>query len=292
MYGESSARRTIGVVAVLATLLAVLTLAGCGDSPYKAAAKAIVQQLTTTADVLQAQAESAGATTPGSTDEQIAALAAMQEAATGMIAAVAKADADLRALTPPDVAAEAFQSAYLSDLKDYSDNLKTFTGTVEYMGASLDALKGVVPEAGEAGVWTDIADVAQAGLNAGNVAQIAGLLDTATPRLAETAQKWEVLVPVDEAQAEHQAILTDLQKVHDTVARMSALARIAAGTGSETPLSELALQWELAVDQADTLVADLDALFNKLNGLTDSTTNRLNGIQSSLDEMAKSLNDL
>ena len=76
-----------------------------------------------------------------------------KEAATGIGAAAAKADTDLRALTPPDAAAESFQSAYLSALEDYADNLQILTETLDYFAACTEALNGALPEDAGSGVW-------------------------------------------------------------------------------------------------------------------------------------------
>jgi hypothetical protein len=289
VQGACGVKRFVGLAIALALISAASVLAGCGDSPYEAAAKAIVQQLTKTGDELEAKAESANAQEAGTVDAQLAAIAAMKEAATGMSAAAAKAGSELRALTPPDAAADAFQSEYLSDLKNYSDNLKTLAGTLDYLSACMSALKGVIPQGGEFGVWADIYDLTQAGVNSGNVAQAADLLDTAVPLLDSGLQKWGAITPLDEVETEHGAVSTDLQKVRQTFTKMDTLGRSAAETGSESSLSELTLQWELAADQWDTMLSDLDSWFNKVNGLSDSTGNNLDGIQKSLSELAKTL---
>ncbi len=277
------------VVAVLALSLVLPALAGCGDSAYQTSAKAIVEQLTTTGAELEAKADSATAQTPGDFDAQLAAITTVKEATTGMIAAVAKADTDLRALTPPDAAAESFHSAYLSALKDYADNLQILAETLDYFAACTEALKGAIPEDSESGVWAGIYDLSQGGLSKDSLAIAASLLETVEPLLAGGAQKWDAVTPPDDLKTEHEAVSTDLQRMHETFATMATLARSASDTGSESSLGDLTLQWELSADRWDTLFADLDAWYNKTNGLGDGTTNTLDSIRKNMDDLRQTL---
>jgi hypothetical protein len=285
----ASGVKHVVVVAVLALLLALPALAGCGDSPYQTAAKAIVDRLTAARVELEGKAERAAGEEPVSADAQLVAMAVMNEAATDMMAAIAEADTELRALIPPDAAAEAFQSAYLSALEDYTDNLQKLTETLDYFAACTEALKGAIPEGVESGVWAGIYDLTQGGVHQNNVAIAASLLETVEPVLAGSVQKWGAVTPLDGVEAEHAAMLTDLQRVHETFATMATLARSATDTGSESTLGELTLQWELSADRWDTLLADLDAWYNKTNGLGDSSTNTLDSIQKDLDDLGETL---
>ena len=70
---------------------------------------------------------------------------------------------------------------------------------------------------------------------------------------------------------------------------MATLARSAAEGVPRPSCPTLALQWELAADQWDTLLADLDTWYNRTNGLGDSTTNKLDSIRKNMDDLSETL---
>jgi hypothetical protein len=279
-------------VIVVMALIFVLQMAGggCGGgSPYESSVRGIIRELDKMIAEVDVLMNGAPAQQTGGVAQQAASAESMKQAMTQMSAALSKAEAGLQALTPPDAAARSWQTAYLDTLKDYLDGVQALTVTFDYAVAASAAVDGVVPQQSEGGVWTDISNLTQTGINEQNVAQLAGLLEAAEPVLAAGLQRWVALTPPEELKPVHETISADLDKIDQNLGLMAGLARAGADSGSAAELSELTLRWELAVELWNTLFADLDVWLNKTSGLADSMASRLNSFQDDLDELAKTL---
>lgn len=278
-------------VFVLVAVSIVSYMAGCGDDPYKAAAKEVARNLSESSQEFTATLMGSPGGTSGGPQQTTADIDETQQAIADMSAAVDSAFQDLNALVPPPEA-RSFHPDYLAGLQDYASGLDALSQTLDYADGAFPALTGVLTQEGQAGVWADVAELTARGVNENNVAEAAAVFAEAQSVLENAATLWGAAGPPQAMRSAHDAVLSGLEGLTGTFSDMAGLSAAAADPGSDVDLSPILLLWELALDQWEDLLASVNAWFAGVNEQMGGIATDLEDVQERLDRLSERLDDL